>query len=175
LEHWFPVLLFLQHCSWGFYSHGIWCCSKEQSDIHISWKHSVLISRGWYVSRCSTSWLLKDELCGLKMRSDYSSTWCHIPEKQDQQLCPSPIHRKATTLSHLWNATLCRSACQFAWNLQIQLQKPYAKTASTDGLLSYVKTFIRFALFISGWNEMHVQFQNVWIWCILLSFSNNLH
>jgi len=30
-----------------------------------------------------------------------------------------------------------------------------------DGLLSYVKTFKRFALFINGWNDRHVQFQNV--------------
>lgn len=146
MEHLFPVLMFLQHFSWGFYSHGIQCSSKGQSD-HISWKHSVLISKGWcYVSRCSTCWPLKDELCGLKMRSNYTSTWCRIPEVQDQHLYPSPTHWKATTLSHLWNATLCRTACQFAWNLRIQPQKPYAKTASTDVLLSYVKTFKRFAL-----------------------------
>lgn len=40
LEH----LLFLQHCSWGFYSHGIWCCSKGQSYLHISCKHKCSLA-----------------------------------------------------------------------------------------------------------------------------------
>jgi hypothetical protein len=34
------------------------------------------------------------------------------------------------------------------------------KTAPRDGILSYVKIFKGFVLFINGWNGRHVQFKN---------------